>query len=277
VPGNRANCYSQDKNMLGREPLQTLIDPFIRSFGGELVSNVLGEAPNLPKNADYLFRRFNVIAELKSLEVGSFGESFQKKMSELVESWADRGLVLVYGTQRLDLARLPAPCQKDVLSIIAKPLQNNVLRQANRQIRSTKEALRLPDARGILMIASDGNEDLKPQDVLFFCSRILWRERPEKEGQFPDIDAVVYFNPRMPAVLPTTGQVTLIWGTVLRPPEDLALLAFLDELSEAFRVYMEKMWHVPFPLAELGAGEHQKLRFAGVADRLIKVPRKDTP
>jgi hypothetical protein len=263
--------------MQGREPLQALIDPFVRSFGGELVGDVLGEAPNLPKNADYLFRRFNVIAELKSLEVGSFGESFQKKMSELVESWANRGLVMVYGTQRLDLDRLPAPCQQDVLSVIAKPLQNNVLRQANRQIRSTKEALGLPDAKGILMIASDGNEDLKPQDVLFFCSRILWRERPEKEVQFPDIGAVVYFNPRMPAVLPTTGQVTLIWGTVLRPPEDPALLAFLDELSKAFRLYMEKTWHVPFPTAELGAGEHQKLRFAGVADRLIKVPRKDTP
>jgi hypothetical protein len=127
------------------------------------------------------------------------------------------------------------------------------------------------------MIASDGNEDLKPQDVLFFCSQILWRKRPENEVQFPDIDAVVYFNPRMPAVLPATGHVTLIWGTMLRPPEDPALLAFVDELSEAFRMHMEKTWHVPFPRADLGAGEHQKLRFAGVADRLIKIPRKHTP
>lgn len=257
--------------------MQTLIDPFVESFGGELVCNIVRDAPNLPKNADYLFRRFGIIAELKSLEVGSFGESFQKKMAELVESWADRGLVLVYGTQRVDLARLPVPCQQEVLSIIAKPLQNNVLRQANRQIRSTKEALGLPGAKGILMIASDGNEDLKPQDVLFFCSRILWRGDSEKQVQFPDIDAVVYFNPRMPVVVPTTGQVTLIWGTVLRPPEDPAVLAFVDELSEAFRVYMEKTWHVPFPRAELVAGEHQKLRFAGVGDRLIKVPRRDTP
>jgi len=261
--------------MQGREPLQTHIDPFVRAFGGELVSSLLGEAANLPMNADYLFRRFSIIAELKSLEVASFGESFQKKMSQLVEAWADRGLLFVWGTQRLDLARLPAPCQQDVLNVIAKPLQNNVLRHANRQIRSTKEALGLPDAKGILMIASDGNEDLKPQDVLFFCSRILWRERPDKDVEFPHIDAVVYFNPRMPAVLPTTGRVSFIWGTVLRPPEDPALLAFLDELSEAFRLYMEKTWNVPFPRTELGPGDHQKLRFAGVPDRLIKVPGKD--
>ena len=197
-------------------------------------------------------------------------------MSDLVELWANRGLLLVFGTQRLDLARLPAPCQQDILSVISKPLQNNILRQANRQIRSTKETLGLPDAKGLLMIASDGNEDLKPQDVLFFCSRILWSDRQDKKALFPDISAVVYFNPRMPALHPATGQVTFIWGTVIRAPQDPALIAFLDELSEAFRMYMETTWHVPFPRAELGAGEHQKLRFAGVAERLIKVPRKDT-
>jgi hypothetical protein len=254
--------------------LQTLIDPFIRGAGGELVGDTLGEAPNLPKNADYLFRRFGVIAELKSLEEGSFGESFQNKMSELAVSWANRGLLLLYGTQRLDLASLPAPCQQDVLSVISKPLQNNILRKANRQTRSTKEALGLPYAKGLLMIASDGNEDLKPQDVLFFCSRIFWSDRQDKKALFPDINGVVYFNPRMPAVHPATGQATLIWGTVLRSPQDPALIAFLDELSEAFRVYMEATWHVPFLRAELRAGEHQKLRFAGVAERRIKVPRK---
>lgn len=105
------------------------------------------------------------------------------------------------------------------------------------------------------MIASDGNEDLKPQDVLLFCSRILWSDHPDKTVPFPDIDAVVYCNPRMPAVHPTTGQATLIWGTVLRSPEDPALIAFLDEISEVLRMYMEKTWHVPFPRAELGAGD----------------------
>jgi hypothetical protein len=75
-------CYSQDKKMTKREPLQTVIDPFIRSCGGELVAELLGEAPNLPKNADYLFRRPGVIAELKSLQQGSCGEAFQKKIPD---------------------------------------------------------------------------------------------------------------------------------------------------------------------------------------------------
>src|ERR1700722_8155983 len=111
--------------------LQTVIDPFITSCGGELVEDLLGNGPELPKNADYLFRQSGVIAELKSLEEASFGQSFQNKMSELIRSWADRGLVMIWGTQRVDLDQLPPVCQQEVLDVLGKPLQTNILAKAN--------------------------------------------------------------------------------------------------------------------------------------------------
>jgi hypothetical protein len=90
---------------------------------------------------------------------------------------------------------LPPPCQKEVLDVIGKPLQNNILRQANQQIRATKELLKMPNAKGLVMVASDGNGDLNPSDVPYFFSRILHSERPDGIILFPDIDALVYFNP----------------------------------------------------------------------------------
>ncbi len=64
--------------MKPREPLQTIIDPFIKSCGGELVADLLDKKATLPQNADYLFRQSGVIAELKAPEDSSFGKAFRE-------------------------------------------------------------------------------------------------------------------------------------------------------------------------------------------------------
>jgi hypothetical protein len=255
-----------------QQPLQSFIDPFIKSCDGELVASILDSGSNPPKNADYVFRLAGVIAELKGLEEASFGESFQNKMSALVESWANRGLGIIWGTQRVDLAQLPPVCQQEVLDVIGKPLQRNILAKANQQIRATKESLKLPDAKGLLMVASDGNEDLLPMDVLFFFWRILQKRHADGTPQYSSIDALLYFNPRMPAVLPSTGQPALIWGIALRQPEDQQMLDFLHELGDAFQRHMEKTTGTLFPSVEVEDAQYRELRFAGVSRR---VPRID--
>jgi hypothetical protein len=251
--------------------LQSIIDPFVRAVGGELVEEILGTAPDLSKSADYLFRKAGVIAELKSLEQSSFGPAFENKMTGLLESWADRGLVLIYGTQRVDLAQLPEPCQREVLNVLSKPLKNNVLRQANQQIRQTKQLLNLSGARGLLMVASDGNEDLHPPDLMFFFSRLLSNNPSNDTAEFSSIDAVPYFNPRMPARLPTRGQLALIWATILRKEDDRAMVGFLDELSNLFKTYMEKTFATSFHNLTGDQMPHRDLRFAGVPQRVPEI------
>src|ERR1700729_4296029 len=76
------------------DPLQNLLDPFVKQCGGELVAEVLGKGTDLPQNADYLFRSAGVIAELKSLEDDTFGESFRAKMGDLAVCWQRRGLLI---------------------------------------------------------------------------------------------------------------------------------------------------------------------------------------
>jgi hypothetical protein len=268
--------------MKPRVPLQPIIDPFIKSCGGELVAELLEKNTDLPLNADYLFRSSGIIAELKALEDDTFGEPFRKKMGDLTGSWHRRGLLMVFGTQRIELAQLPLLCQSEALHLIGKPLEGNVLRKAHKQIGETKKLLKMPEAKGVLMVASDGNKDLSPSDVLFFFYRLLQKRHPDGTPQFSNIHSLVYFNPRMPALLPSTGQPALLWATVLRQSEDREMFGFLSALGDVFQKYMERTMGLSFPQVDLEPAQHRNLTFAGVSPRMPQVdvnyslPKKKT-
>jgi hypothetical protein len=55
--------------------LESIVDPFVSRVGGRRISEMAGNK-NPKKNADYLFERQQVIAELKSLQAGCFVEAF---------------------------------------------------------------------------------------------------------------------------------------------------------------------------------------------------------
>lgn len=215
--------------------------------------------------------------KLKALEENSFGEPFRKKMGALMGSWRRRGLLIVYGTRRIDLDQLPSVCQQEVLALIGKSLQYKILAKANQQIRATKEFLKLPDAKGLLMVASDGNEDLSPGDILLSFEQLLQKKHPDGKPQFSNIHSLVYFNPRMPALLPATGQPALLWATVLRQTEDKEMVGFLDALGGAFQGYMERTMGLPFPEVELEGAQHRNLKFAGVSPRMPHIQVTDSP
>src|SRR5215469_7659924 len=93
--------------------LESIVDPFVRGVGGERVSDLIGNNVKRP-NADYLFRRHNVIAELKSLQADSFRENFRNKMGDLLGKWHRKGRLRAYGTVRVDIDKLPPDCQREV-------------------------------------------------------------------------------------------------------------------------------------------------------------------
>jgi hypothetical protein len=259
------------------EPLQNLINPFVKQCGGEIVAEELDTGTNLLQNADYLFRNAGVIAELKSLEDDTFGESFRAKMGDLADSWQRRGLLIVFGTTRVDLHRLPPVCQHELLELIAGPLQTKIFAKANQQIRSTKKLLDLPDAKGLVMVASDGNESLPPMDVLYFLGRILRKKHPNGMPQYSNIHSLLYFNPRMPAAFTGSDQPALVWATVPRLDEDQEMTGFLNALGDQFRGYMERTTAVRFGEAAPIKGHRPTLGFLGVAPQMPRIRVTDPP
>jgi len=67
----RDNPYKGDGVRPDPIPVEPSFDTFVEAFGGAKISSLLSDKSAKPLNADYLFAKDNVIAELKTLE-GSF-------------------------------------------------------------------------------------------------------------------------------------------------------------------------------------------------------------
>jgi len=176
--------------------VESVFDDFVGGFGGERVDGLITQ-PNPPKNADYLFREHNVIAELKCLTKDSFGPDYHRKMKELTDEWLRRRWIVVFGNVNLDLRKLPPVCQEQWLRVIEKPLRKTTVEAANKQIRDTKKSLDIPRAKGLLLLASDGNQSLQPYDVLYFINRTFQKRTAAGDSQFSSIHGVCYFSLNM--------------------------------------------------------------------------------
>jgi hypothetical protein len=138
----------------------------VQTFGGELGEN-LRPTVNSPKNADYVFRKDDVVAELKCLENNFFNASHARKLSILVQNWPrQRLLPPVYGTTTMDinLRSLPEVCRQQWVGI-KKPIKR-VLEEANKQIKTTKQFLNLPTAKGVLLLVNEG-VPLPPPELMY--------------------------------------------------------------------------------------------------------------
>lgn len=223
-------------------PLQDVIDPFVTSVGGELIRELVGNN-NPPLNADYLFREHNVIAELKTLRNDSFGGPFRKKVGDLMGRWHRQGRHRLYGMRTIQTRELPEDYQQEIFDLLAKPLQNHIVRGANDQIRSTKNALAMTAAKGLLWIASDGNTDLPPNVVWYLLTRILQKKQDGRHS-YSNINGLAYFNPRMPAHVPSMDRPAFFWFSGSRPKDDQQMGACLDRLFHAWFTYLESSYGI---------------------------------
>jgi hypothetical protein len=247
-------------------PLQPLIDQFVREFGGEIVADLIGNL-NPPRNADYFFRADRVIAELKSLERDTFGESFRQKIGALMADWQRRRLLLVYGMTQVQLRRLPPICQAEFLEVFGNSLRR-LLRNADEQIRETKDLLQIPEAKGLLVVASDGNQDLQPHDIWYVLTRLLQKKHADGRPQFSHIHALAYFNPRMLVRLPGSDQPTFLWLSGARRGDDRELKDFLGKLSQAWFIYAGRMVGHSLDMKDWNSVELENITFTGTRPQM---------
>lgn len=251
--------------------LQSIVDPFVRGIGGEIVADLVANK-NLPANADYLFRSHNVIAELKSLRTGGFAESFHRKFAELLGSWDRQGRFRVYGTIQLQSSKLPADCRREMFALMGESIQKHVIGEANKQIKSTKSLLNMPDAKGLLWVASDGNEDFQPDLVWYLLLQTLQKKKENGDPAYSSINGLAYFNPRMPVQVPQASEPALFWFSGTRRPEqDQDIQACLSLLSNAWPHYVT--WAQGITVRDV-EGRPEDARFLGVEPKLPKIAIK---
>lgn len=194
---------------------------FVRWLGGEVVENLLSGVHQLPMNADYFLFQRAVVAELKCLEKNYFdAPEVNDKLTKLANGWVRDGLLLpeqiVDG--RFSTDALPERCALQTMEVFAKPLREAVT-YANNQLKATKRYFGVPDAKGLLILANEGNLSLNPNLTVHMLAR-LFRDR------FSAVESFIYFTPHIDVAVPTIDRPSRIWlsgstrdGAVGVPPQ----------------------------------------------------------
>ncbi len=211
---------SDKRNWLGPEDLQhsfdvePLVHQFVRDFGGEVIEDLLPKSPDFP-NADYLFRKDGVIAELKCLEADFAAPAvIQEKAARLYRTWVKEGSVTAAMLWRPD--ELPRDKKRKLKALYMGPLQNSI-KKANRQLRETATHFKMNEARKLLLIANDGLFSMETLPIIGYLADILQR------GTYSNIDGFVYFMVNSYVDVPGDPYARQLWIPLYddRSPEDL--------------------------------------------------------
>lgn len=224
-------------------PVEKTFEAFVVKFGGELVSKLISNE-NPPKNADYLFRTPLVIAELKVVERDAFTPQDKEKLDKLVNGWIQRGLIgRIFGTQQIELRKLPPACQRDWLGLHMAPWKRK-LEDANKQIKTTKSLLNLPNACGILFLVDDANLSFAPEDGMGFIARTLRSRKPDGSQIYSHLDRIVYFSVN-PRAVTKDGVGLNFWMPAYRHVDEKPISEFLENFRLGWVQYHASLLSMP--------------------------------
>ena len=211
-------------------PVEATFDEFVRNVGGEKVSDFLPPNPHF-SNADYLFARDGVVAELKEIttEFSKADGVFEKQYGIVREfrqrneiSWGD----LVRG------GPFPPEYHRQQLRLFRPPIQR-ILKKANRQIKETKAALDREDDLGLLLLVNDGFTSISPLRVSALVAESLVHS-------YKSITAFVYMTVNTYVDVPSSEYAALLWVTAYDDNAPDQLVTFVDDLGRAWRKFLEK-------------------------------------
>jgi len=212
---------------------------YVKAFGGQLGLDLFGHSPDFA-NADYVFARDNVIAELKCLtDDKSEDEDLQKKLEELFESAIRKGHMQDPGPGQvlMETKGTPLAFQRQVYQVISKSLKRR-LAKANKQIKQTKARLNRPDALGLVLLCNDGNFRLEPAQWVHAVRVALGND-------FSSINSVVQFTVNMLSTTPMMGQHANLWMSGQRPGIKPVSEDFLHRLGEGWARHVGQLHNMP--------------------------------
>jgi hypothetical protein len=205
---------------------EATLDRFVALHGGIRVSELIGNVQF--ENADYLFPHENVIAELKILETEFANTSaFKLKLDAMLEQFAKE-------KRTIGGPFVGKPYSQEFIRsfiLLFKPILARIAKKANRQIRSTKKHLHLPNARGLLICVNDEFRGLEPEFVMGLCGKIL-------NGSYTSIDGFIYHTNHYIDV-PWSEYAHLIWTTMYSDDAPMSLVDFVDNLGRRWFDFCE--------------------------------------
>jgi hypothetical protein len=225
---------------------------FVESVGGELIDTLI-TTPGV-EQADFLFRKENVVIELKVLETEFMsGETMQKRIGRAFSSHPGS-----------DPGDPHQPLRRELLTIFGAPLQR-IVKKANRQIRSTVQELGLSGAQGLVVCVNNNFRAPPPMLVMGLLCDALGG------AHYNSIHGLIYQTNHY-VELPTSPYAHLLWVPAYSERANEALVSFVDNLGRKWRQYAEAV-DGPFDVSEEGPSANFAIRSALV----VRGPRRQFP
>jgi hypothetical protein len=144
---------------------------------------------------------------------------------------------------------------------LARRQIEHTIRQANKQIRSTKKSLNRPEAKGLVLLVNEGNYFAHPAEALYLISRVMQDHFLESA-----IDGVVYFTVNMAAKRPDNDRELSFWVPMYRG-EAGDLADFVNHLGSEWGAF-----HAKVAGQEMPRFQSDDLRMI-LPMRLVRTPR----
>lgn len=211
-------------------PVEATWRQFVHSVGGEIIEDLIPE-PRTFENADFFFREFRAVAELKAIETEfsarpEFVARFSDLMRRLAEAEPDWKPAFFGGA-----SGYPKWFMREYVRMFRPPLAR-ILKKANRQIRRTKVHFRISSPTGILVLVNDEFTSLGPELIrALVCDLLL--------HSYSSIDCFLYLTVNRYIEFPNSDTPGLLWAPVYsdRAPEEL--VDFIDDLGRMWRKHLE--------------------------------------
>jgi hypothetical protein len=237
---------------------------FVRSVGGEVVEELLPE-PRTFENADFLFRNFPMVAELKEVET-EFGrssavrEGFRALIGRVMEEDPNWRPLLLGGS-----GECPRWFSGEFVRLF-RPAVSRVLKKANRQIRETKAHFGINEPTGMLIFVNDGFTELEPHFVRALASDLL-------VNSYSSVDCFLYMTVNRYVEVAGSDVPRLLWMPSYSERANDSLVQFVDDLGRKWYEFLEtKIGPFKIPREEVAQGDNNART---ILSRAIRLPHEN--
>lgn len=173
-------------------PFETKLRGFIRTCPD---CKILDDGSKNPKGgvADFLLNNDKVVAELKCLEENMLAK-LQEFATELINSRNLNMFGQVPFDKIIEMQADQSRLKKAAIKKIGGDRLQTDFRDANRQIRNTKNRFGLPGSYGLLIVANTGNNPLQPDLAYWFLSLLLRKRKENGSPLCSAIDCILYLS-----------------------------------------------------------------------------------
>lgn len=212
-------------------PVELTWCEFVRTSGGQVLADTVGRNPSFD-NADYIFPKAGVVAELKEVQTefsrsAAFTKGFDRLLRRVMREDPKWRPPLLGGS-----GKLPPWFGKEYVRLF-RPHIARIIKKANRQIRETKSQLGIATPTGVLFLSNDGFTAIGPGVVRSLACNILTHS-------YSSIDCLVYLTVNRYVEIQGSDVPRLVWVPAYSDRAADSLQVFINELGRAWFQFLEE-------------------------------------